>query len=374
VAAPGGLRVATDDRVDRPTPVRRDDAAIVPNVERIAVLRANALGDLVVALPALEALRAAYPAAEITLLGREHHVAILGSRPGPVDRVIALPEGAVGDEARRDPDLDRDGLLDDLAARDFDLAIQLHGGGRNSNRFVRRLGARTTAGSRTVDAPELDRWLPYVPFQWEIARYLDIVRLVGAEPVTVEPRLVATDDDRAALAAELPVLRSGPWAVVHPGATDPRRRWPVESFRRVARELVDRGRRVVVTGTRGEEPLVEPIAAALGTCGIAATSLSLPALLGLLDGADVVVANDTGPLHLATALGVPTVGIFWVGNLLNAGPFSRLRDRPLVSWRMTCPVCGADASAGRCEHDPSYVADVPVEAAIDQAIGLLDGR
>jgi len=73
---------------------------LVPDVERIAVLRGNALGDLVVALPALDALRAAYPRAEITLFGRAHHHALLGDgRSSPVDRVVVLPDGAIGDES-----------------------------------------------------------------------------------------------------------------------------------------------------------------------------------------------------------------------------------------------------------------------------------
>jgi ADP-heptose:LPS heptosyltransferase len=329
----------------------------------------------VVALPALDALRAAYPDAEITLLGRTHHVAVLGSRSSPIDRVVALPDGAVGDESAAEPGFDRRAFLADLAARRFDLAIQLHGGGRNSNGFVRALGAATTAGSRTPDAPDLDRWVPYEHYQWEIARYLDVVRLVGAVPVGVEPRLAVTDDDRLSLAAGLPELdRSRGWIVVHPGATDPRRRWPVPAFAAAARSLAAKGRTIVVTGVGEERLLVDPIVEAVGPRAIAATHVSLPALLGLLAGADLVVANDTGPLHLAMAVGTPTVGIFWIGNLINAGPFSRVRDRPLTSWQMTCSVCGADASVERCAHDPSFVAGVPVEAVLDAAGSLLGDR
>src|SRR4051794_41158480 len=100
----------------------------VPGVRRIAVLRANALGDFVLALPALEALRVAYPEAEITLLGRRHHVELLAGRPSPVDAVIALPDGILGDEAAVAPGSDRAAILSDLVGRRFDLGIQLHGG------------------------------------------------------------------------------------------------------------------------------------------------------------------------------------------------------------------------------------------------------
>src|SRR5690348_1718880 len=119
-----------------------------PDINKIAVVRANALGDYIFALPALDALRAAYPAAEIVLLGAPWHAQFLTGRPGPVDRVIALPPLPVTDPA----------FLAALRAERFDMAVQLHGGGRHSNRLVADLGARVTAGLRAEDAPPLDRW------------------------------------------------------------------------------------------------------------------------------------------------------------------------------------------------------------------------
>ena len=64
---------------------------VEPNVRKIAVLRVNGLGDFIAAVPALEALRAAYPAAEIVLLAKDWHAAFLAGRPGPVDRVVVVP-------------------------------------------------------------------------------------------------------------------------------------------------------------------------------------------------------------------------------------------------------------------------------------------
>src|SRR5690348_4071324 len=97
---------------------------IVPGVRKIAVLRANALGDFIFTIPALEALRVAYPAAEIVLLGREWHAEFLHGRPGPVHRVVAIPgewDSARGvPEGRAAPALDR--VLEALAQERFDLA------------------------------------------------------------------------------------------------------------------------------------------------------------------------------------------------------------------------------------------------------------
>src|SRR5205823_716132 len=174
-------------------------------VRRIAVLRANALGDFVVALPALEALRVAYPDAEITYLGAGWHAGWLAGRPGPWDRVEAVP-GSLdhGPVPAAEPSR-TERFLREQQARRYDLAVQVHGGGANSNPFVSRLGARVTAGSRAPGAPPLDRWVPYVEHHHEVLRLLEVVGLVGAVPVTLEARLAVTDRDRQEAAAVLPV-------------------------------------------------------------------------------------------------------------------------------------------------------------------------
>jgi hypothetical protein len=89
----------------------------------------------------------------------------------------------------------------------------------------------------------------------------------------------------------------------------------------------------------------------------------LGTLVPLLDSCDVLVGNDSGPRHLAQALGVPTVGLYWVGNLISAGPLGRSLHRVHLSWATRCPECGADmtqvgGTAARCEHDTSLLAGI----------------
>jgi ADP-heptose:LPS heptosyltransferase len=351
-------------------------AGLVAGARRIAVLRANALGDLMFSMPALEALRAAYPEAEIALLGRDWHREFLMSRPSPVDEVIVLPpvSGVTREPAGGDAG-ELEAFLQEVRARRFDLAIQLHGGGRFSNAFVSRLGATVTAGMRSPDAPALDRELRYVYYQPEVARYLEVVALVGAPPVVMEPRLALTSADLRASLAEVPDEDRRPLAVIHPGATDPRRRWPVERFAALASGLAASGARLAVTGTAAERPLIDELTQAAG-CPLLDLGgrLSLSALTGLLARSAVVVSNDTGPLHLAAAAGSATVGIFWCGNLLNGGPFTRGRHRPAISWTVQCPVCGVDSTRQRCSHDVSFVAGVEVPEVLDSARDLLSDR
>ncbi len=272
---------------------------IEPDVQKIAVLRANVLGDFIFTIPALAALRATYPRAEIVLLGREWHADFLAGRPGPVDRVVLVPHAWPIEYERglqEDPP-EMVALFAALGAERFDIAVQLYGGGGYSNPFVQRLDARLTIGLRAPEAPALDRWVPYIFYQPEVLRYLEVVALVGARTDVFEPRIAVTDGDLAESYRVVPETRR-PLVALHPGATDSRRRWPVEKFAAVGDALAAAGAQVVVTGSSWEAEIVAGVVAAMRAeardlCG----QLSLNGLTGLLARCRVVVANDTGPLH-----------------------------------------------------------------------------
>lgn len=345
----------------------------VSGVRRIAALRANALGDLLVALPALEAVHDAYPESELVLLGQRWHRELLQERPGPVDRVIELPpvRGVSMPDHSEAPDEAPADFMDGLRAERFDVALQLHGGGRYSNPFVRGLGARVTAGLRAEDAAPLDRWIRFRYWQPEVFRFLEVVGLIGAAPVSLQGRVEVTAADLAESERAVP---STPWPLVtmHPGAGDPRRRWPAERFAAVGDALARAGATVAVTGIADERHLVAAVVAAMREPAIGlAGRLSLRGLTGLLRRSALAVGNDTGPLHLARAVGTPTVAVYWAGNLLNAGPAGRGRHRTPVSWTIECPVCGANAATTRCPHDPSFVTSVTVEEVLWDAFDLL---
>lgn len=347
---------------------------VLPDVRRIGVLRASALGDLVFALPALDALDAAYPDAELVLIGRPWHTELLADRPGPVDRVIELPEGYVDGNPATLPEAARRATADALCAERFDIGVQLHGGGARSNPIVADLGARLTVGARADDAPPLDRTIPFQHYQPEVFRALEVVELAGARPVGYRPRLRVTEADLIASRAVVPDAQQ-PLAVIHPGVSDPRRRWPAGSFAAVGDVLARAGATILVTGTQPEDNLVREVLDQMACPAVPlAGRLTLSSLTGLLARASVVVANDTGPLHVAAAVGTPTVGIFWCGNLITAGPVDRARHRPQVSWRLDCPTCGTDCTSGSCDHRPSFVADVPVQSVTGAALDLLDAR
>ncbi|MGO4784554.1 glycosyltransferase family 9 protein [Cryobacterium sp. W22_MBD10_FK3] len=368
------------DRQDTPagSPVVFGDVlAPFADVQRIAVLRAGGLGDLLVVEPALAALAAAYPAAELTLLGTGAQHRLLEGRPGPINKVEELPAGRGLRAGAEDP-AEYQRFVRRMRRRRFDLAVQLHGGGRNSNPFLLDIGARHTVGMRTPDAPALERTLPYGHTQHELLRALEVVGLAGAAPVTLGPALAVTAAERRR-GVQLVPAGSGPVVAIHPGSTDPRRRWPTERFGQVAKAALSDGARVVVLGDESERGIARDVVEAAGRPaeGVAPTlslagSIDLPGLVGVLAETDILVANDSGPRHLAQAVGAATVSLYWIGNLLTAGPLLRARHRVHVSWAMACGRCGADFSSPvRCEHDDSVVAGLPVRPVIDDVRELM---
>ena len=347
-------------------------------VRKIAVLRANGLGDFLFTLPAVHALRTTFPKAEIVLLGKAWHADFVPGRVPDIDRAVVVPRYPGVDEPENAVRNTKQVKIffEHMQAETFDLAFQMHGGGRNSNRFIGRLGAKWTVGSATPDAKPLDDAVPYMFYQNEVLRYLELAARVGATTDQLVPQVAVTNIDKQE--ARKLAGDSTDYVVIHPGATDPRRRWPPAKFAAVAEAYLRRGYGVFVTGSEDELQLAEEVSAYTDYQAINISSaLSLGGLAGLLDGASLTIANDTGPLHLARAVGCPTVGIYWIGNFITAGPMRHARHLSLLSWRTHCPVCGQPCvgeipfGAAGCEHTASFVDDVELRQVLEAAGRLL---
>lgn len=339
----------------------------------IAVLRPNAVGDFVFCLPALHALRMAYPDARIIYIGKQWHADFMRARPGPIDEVAVIPP-CPGVGAALDMDADQravDAFVDRMRRMEIDLAVQIYGGGRYANPFIRRLGARLAIGWKAGGAEPLDRWISYVQLQNKRLQMLEVASLAGANMFCFGTELQLTDEDRQEAQRVLPAT-SRPLILIQPGSSDVRRRWPAERFAAVADRLAGKGSAIAINGTAAEAPLVREMiermrAPALDLSG----RLSLRGLCGLLERASLVLSNDTGPLHLALAIGTPCVGIYWLTNMNESAPLVQHRHRAALSVRIQCPVCGMENRSARCAHDVSFVDDVGVEEVMGLAMELL---
>lgn len=342
-------------------------------VRKIAVLRPNAVGDFVFSLPCLHALRNAYSDAQIVYIGKDWHASFLAGRPGPVDQVVVMPPcPGVGlpPQAQVDPQpLQR--FMDSIRDSEFDLALQIYGGGHYSNPFIRRFGARLTIGMKAVDAAPLDRWISYGQWQNRRLQMLEVASLAGANMLQLGAELAVTDDDRREAAQVLGPDLAKPIVMLQPAANGRRRCWPAERFAAVADALAKAGALIAVNGTDQERPVVRCVIErmhypALDLCG----KLSLSGVCGVLERAALLVSNDTGPLHLALAIGTPCVGIYWLTNLIESSPLRQHGHRPVLSVRTHCPVCGTENLTQRCSHDVSFVDDVSVDEVTSLALEL----
>jgi ADP-heptose:LPS heptosyltransferase len=271
----------------------------------ILVLRALGLGDLLTAVPALRALRAAHPA-ERLVLAAPATLAPLAALSGAVDDVrdVAAPGREVPDALPAD--------LHGAA-----LAVNLHGRGPQSTALLR------ASGPQALIAFE-DGVSAWRAGEHEVSRWC---RLLAEHGIPADP---------TALDLPVPDRPAPPGArgatLVHPGAASAARRWPVERWRAVARAEAAAGRPVLVSAGPGEE---EPAAAVGAEVVRPADVLDLAALVA---AAGRVVCGDTGVAHLATALGTPSVVLFGpVGPAEWGPPPERARHVALWSGRRGDP-------------------------------------
>lgn len=343
-------------------------------VRRIAVVGPPRLGDFLLALPAIEALAGRYPGAELVLVGEPWQAQFLDGRPTVIRRVIVPPFVAGVREPPSGARIDGqtvEAFFERMARERFDLAVQLSGAAREANDFTRRLGARLVVGLTSGGAAGLDRWLPYDPYQNAMLRSLQVVSLVGASPRRLGPSLPLLASDLEEAERRVPPTVQ-PLAVLNPYARDPRRRWPADKFAEVGDALVQAGAQVVIHGHERERELSSTVLRSMSMPAEHAAGLSLGGLAGLLSRAAVVVSNDSGPLQLAAALGVPSVGIYWCVGALTSKPAPDGPHAWHVSWRVQCILCGRNVMSGACPHRHSLVADVSAEEVTASALRMLE--
>lgn len=312
--------------------------------ERIAVLRALQLGDLLCAVPALRSFRAAFPDAEIVLVGLAWATAFVQRFRRYLDGLLELPgfPGLLEVPPRLS---ELPAFLARAQELRFDLAVQLHGSGTITNPLTVLLGARRNAGFYVPGefCPDEALFVPYPAEGHEIRRLLRLpevhgLPLLGEE---LEFPLLAEDEEELAALPAARELASGEYACVHAGARFSHRRWPPERFAAVGDHLAERGLRVVLTGSQAEAGLTARAAAAMKAPALdLAGKTSLGSLAALLAGARLLVCNDTGVSHLAAALRVPSVVVIMTSDPSRWAPLDRRRHRVVVHPDGAGPVVG----------------------------------
>jgi len=309
-------------------------------IRRIAVFRALQLGDLIQAVPALRALRAGFPRAEITLIGLPWAQSFVERFSRYVDRFVEFP-GFPG-IAEREVIAERTAhFTEEQRSYAYDLAIQMHGSGRTSNRVIHALGARRTAGYfEGRDEDSLTFAAPYPDDQPEVYRNLGLARLLGcrADDPTLEFPLDESDYTEAA--ALLPGA-SGPRIGIHAGARPPTRRWPASYFASLADELILLwNAQIILTGSTDELSIVRSVEEHMMARPVnLAGKTSLGGLAAIIDKLDLFISNDTGPAHIANALGTSSITIFGPADYRRWAPLNQSLHR-IARHPVACSPCG----------------------------------
>jgi len=353
--------------------------------ERVVVLRAlRGLGDMLCAVPAFRALRAALPDAIITLLTLPENKSFIWRFRHYLDDFLEFP-GFPGIPERSFDVRSFPRWLAAAQARSFDLAVQMHGDGTVTNQFMHLLGAAKTAGSRARGRrwPEGDLFMDYPLGESEVRRCLGLVEFLGAAPLGehLEFPLTAADQMGAHAIAETSGLRRQEYVCVHPGANEHGRRWQPERFAQVADELSGRGFRVVLTGLAEEARVTAAVSRCMRSPAVDLTGRTgVGELAALLSHSRLVLSNDTGVSHLASALKVPSIVVFLNSDPTRWAPHDGARHRAV--YDREAPYDGghtdpqhlrAPSAGGRpAPRFPGEPVDVPVASVMAQIDSLFE--
>jgi ADP-heptose:LPS heptosyltransferase len=301
-----------------------------PPPRRIAILRALQLGDLLCAVPAWRALRAAFPRAHVTLIGLPWARGLAARYARYLDGFLEFP-GYPGLPERPPAIHQIPAFLEDAQRRRWDLLLQIHGDGSITNPLAASLGARRIAGFyRSGDyCPDPGRFLVYPAGTREVRRHLRLMRFLGIplQGEHLEFPIGAADEHALREIPEAGALAPGGYVCVHPGGRSARR-WPPERFAAVADALAARDLQIVLTGVADERDTARAVARAMRTPALdLAGRTTLGALAVLLARARLLVCNDTGVSHLAAALRTPSVIVFTTSDPARWAPLDRSRHR-----------------------------------------------
>jgi lipopolysaccharide heptosyltransferase II len=305
-------------------------------IGKLLVIKLRAVGDVILSTATLPNLRSAFPGATIDfLVERSCRDVIEGN--DRIDNVIVFSK--TGMNGAR--------LLLDLRRAKYDMVIDLFGNPRSAlmtfaSRARYRVGYDFRGRSYAYNILVKPRGAEVHNVEFN----LDALRRIGVSVTTKSPHFPLAEADREFARSEAEKLGLTGRLVIgfNPGTNRPAERWPAERFAELGALLAGRfGARICVFWGPGEKPLADAIAGRIGDAAVAAPPTSLKQLGAMFERCSLVVSNDTGPMHIAAALGVPTVGIFGPVNPLLQGPWGE-KARYARKEELSCLGCNCDKS------------------------------
>jgi heptosyltransferase-1 len=330
----------------------------------VLIVRLGALGDVVHTIPAAAALRVAFPAAHIDWLVDAKHRALVNLAT-PIDRAICLERPTLAGwsavvralrQVRYDVAIDLQGLLKSA------VLARASGAARIVGFSIWHLREKT---ARPFYSDAHDAEGGHV-----ITKNLRLLRAVGVHDETI--RFPIADAPSAAFDALRHRLGPRPFALINAGAAWPNKRWPPERFGQLAAFVREAcGLEPVILWGPGEEVLAARVTAGASGTAIEAPRTSVVDLVALARAATLVISGDTGPLHIATAVGTPTVSLFGPTDPQRNGPFD---EADLVVSRYDACGCHYDRRCHQAQWCLDGVQVAEVCAAVQRRLAARSAR
>jgi len=290
---------------------------------RIGIIKPSALGDVVQSLPVIHAVRHRFPCATLSWVINDSFAPLI-EPTGVVDEVIRFER----DQFRSLSPISRGRLWEFgrlLKSKKFDLVIDLQGLFRSAamgwvTGAPVRIGLASAREGATLSYTHIANDLPIE--RGAVDRYWSVAELLGVGDLPkIFPLRISSVERQAAVSMIGSLPR--PWVAVNAGSRWQTKRWPADHFATAMERTVGpRQGSVVIVGGPGEESVAEDVASGLTIPFVNLTGkTSLRLLDALLESVDLLVTNDSGPMHLAAALGTPTVSIFTCTSPARAGAF-----------------------------------------------------
>lgn len=313
------------------------------HVRHILVVRTDRIGDVVLTLPTVEALKSNFPAARVTMLVRSY---TSGLAEGIAEVLLYDREGTPK------PFFE---MLKELRRICFNIAVITY------PRF--RIALLLWLAGIPVRVGTGYRWYSFF-FNRRIYEHRKTVEKHEAEynismlgilgcvtPTKLEARLVISDQEKKKASRVRHILglsETDQLVLLHPGSGSSARDWKPEYFSQLASELMKHGYRVIITGSKTEEDLVSDVAQKAGE-GVKpfVSTLSLKEFAAFIQTAKLFIANSTGPLHIAAAVGTPVIGFYPPIRVMSPKRWGPLIDKKVifVPDPKQCPRC----KGGKCQ-------------------------
>jgi lipopolysaccharide heptosyltransferase II len=348
---------------------------------RILAIRLDNLGDVLVTTPAIHAIKQSLPQAELTLLASPVGAQVGRLNPDLDDVIVyQSPQMDPWQELPQDSEREQR-MIALLKQRQFDAAVIFTSFRQSSlpQAYLCYLADIPLRHAASIDGPGsllTSRHKHPERMMHEVERGLDLVGALGLGTDDRDLVLRVPQQGRDQLQASLPLQgRAAPVVVIHPGCTMPARTYPWEMYVEVADLLVERlGATVLLTGAGSERELTQQIYERLQPATRQATlpvagMLSFPAFCALIEAADLVVTNNTGPMHIAAALKTPVAALFALTNPYEQwGPW-RVPHR-LLFHDVPCRICYSRV----CPYGHECLRLVTPSMVVDAAAELLAGE